>query len=73
MEPISWTAPLWRRIVTRSVSKGRRRSQPVPSLTLPVTLARPAGTSGATSKLALRVGVPNTVESDQSITLSLTK
>ena len=41
-------------IVTRSVSEGRSRWQPVPSLTLRVTLASPASASGATSKLALR-------------------
>ena len=54
-------------IVNRSVSDGRTRSQPVSSLTLRVTMARLASSSGTTSKLALRVGVhPETEEPDLS-------
>ena len=43
-----------RDIITRSMSEGYTWLQPVPSLTLRVTFSRPAGTSGATSKLAIR-------------------
>ena len=51
-------------IVTRSVSEGRTRSQPVPSLTLRVTLARSASTSGATSKSASEVNIRPTRQSE---------